>query len=63
LKADHLSGEIGLLNCGPRSATVMALTDIPAFRAREGDFTETEAAYPEIPAAIEVVAPTPDPPP
>jgi hypothetical protein len=43
LKAGHLSGEIGLLNCGPRSATVMALTDIPAFCAPEVDFPETEA--------------------
>jgi CRP-like cAMP-binding protein len=46
---------IGLLTCGRRTATIMALTDARLLMLEEVDFRNLRQAYPEMPAAIEAV--------
>ena len=46
---------IGLLTCGRRTATIMALTDARLLMLEEAGFRNVRQAYPEMPAAIKAV--------
>ncbi len=52
LGARDVFGELALLDPGPRSATVEALTDMTLLRVGRDDFVEILAARPEVPLAV-----------
>ncbi len=56
LKAGDFFGEMGLLDRGPRTATVTAVTDSQLLMLEEADFRKLMRAYPEMRASIEAVA-------
>jgi CRP-like cAMP-binding protein len=45
-------GEVALLDPGPRTASVTALTDLEVLRVGRDDFVEILAAYPEVATAV-----------
>ncbi len=45
-------GEVALLDPGPRTATIVAVTDLELLRIGRDDFVEILAAYPEVATGV-----------